>query len=153
MPLLSLLDAGVRTETRSRLAGFQPDLTRRWGTLSPGGAVGHLALAYEMAAGFGTCSERTGLLQRSVLRYLALHAPVPWPRGYPTLPELVEGAPGVRSQGFAPAHARLLAAYDLFFAADLDTGRAHPIFGPLTGWEWMRWGYLHADHHLRQFGL
>ena len=22
-----------------------------------------------------------------------------------------------------------------------------------TEWEWMRWGYLHADHHLRQFGL
>ena len=28
----------------------------------------------------------------------------------------------------------------------------HPIFGPMTDAEWMRWGYLHMDHHLRQFG-
>ena len=30
--------------------------------------------------------------------------------------------------------------------------RAHPIFGAMTEAEWMRWGYLHMDHHLRQFG-
>jgi hypothetical protein len=29
----------------------------------------------------------------------------------------------------------------------------HPMFGDLTSWQWMRWGYLHTDHHLRQFGL
>ena len=28
---------------------------------------------------------------------------------------------------------------------------AHPIFGPMTLRAWMRWGYLHVDHHLRQF--
>ena len=29
----------------------------------------------------------------------------------------------------------------------------HPIFGPLTTSQWMRWGYLHVYHHLRQFGV
>jgi hypothetical protein len=29
----------------------------------------------------------------------------------------------------------------------------HPIFGQMTEKEWMRWGYLHMDHHLRQFGV
>ena len=28
----------------------------------------------------------------------------------------------------------------------------HPIFGAMSVKDWMRWGYLHADHHLRQFG-
>jgi hypothetical protein len=28
----------------------------------------------------------------------------------------------------------------------------HPIFGKMSQREWMRWGYLHSDHHLRQFG-
>jgi hypothetical protein len=28
----------------------------------------------------------------------------------------------------------------------------HPMFGAMTTLEWMRWGYLHTDHHLRQFG-
>jgi prephenate dehydrogenase len=29
---------------------------------------------------------------------------------------------------------------------------SHPMFGPMSPEDWMRWGYLHADHHLRQFG-
>lgn len=153
MQLRSLLDAGARTETRTRLGSLHPGLKRRWGTLSPGGVVSHLALSYEMAAGVGTCSERTGFLERTALRYLALHVPVRWVRGYPTLPELVEGAPGAQPQEFARDQARLLAAYDNFVEGGAEAGRAHPILGPLTYWEWMRWGYLHADHHLRQFGL
>ena len=28
----------------------------------------------------------------------------------------------------------------------------HPFFGDMSEAEWMRWGYLHCDHHLRQFG-
>jgi hypothetical protein len=28
----------------------------------------------------------------------------------------------------------------------------HPIFGNMPDTEWFRWGYLHTDHHLRQFG-
>ena len=32
-------------------------------------------------------------------------------------------------------------------------GRPHPIFGALSRAAWLRWGYLHVDHHLRQFGV
>lgn len=28
----------------------------------------------------------------------------------------------------------------------------HPMFGTMSDRDWMRWGYLHMDHHLRQFG-
>jgi hypothetical protein len=28
----------------------------------------------------------------------------------------------------------------------------HPLFGPMSRAAWLRWGYLHLDHHLRQFG-
>ena len=28
----------------------------------------------------------------------------------------------------------------------------HPMMGHMSKWEWMRWGFLHTDHHLRQFG-
>jgi hypothetical protein len=31
-------------------------------------------------------------------------------------------------------------------------GRVHPIFGRMSEAAWLRWGWLHADHHLRQFG-
>jgi hypothetical protein len=29
----------------------------------------------------------------------------------------------------------------------------HPILGAMTRAQWMRWAFLHTDHHLRQFGL
>jgi len=31
--------------------------------------------------------------------------------------------------------------------------RRHPLFDEMSERDWMRWGYLHADHHFRQFGL
>jgi hypothetical protein len=30
-------------------------------------------------------------------------------------------------------------------------GQQHPIFGPMSRSAWLRWAYLHMDHHLRQF--
>jgi hypothetical protein len=158
MPLASLIELSKRNEIRTRMTGFDPQLERRWGTLTPGGAVCHLALAYEMVVDGAPASNRTGLLQRTGLRWVALHTRLRWPQGVPTLPELVEGAPGVRPQEFSGDRTRLLCAFDRFVAlpaagSGTIAGRPHPIFGPLTYWEWMRWGYLHADHHLRQFGL
>jgi hypothetical protein len=38
------------------------------------------------------------------------------------------------------------------FLSPASTLGPHPIFGPLSYPQWMRWGYLHCDHHLRQFG-
>jgi Protein of unknown function (DUF1569) len=28
----------------------------------------------------------------------------------------------------------------------------HPVFGRMSQLDWLRWAYLHTDHHLRQFG-
>jgi len=29
----------------------------------------------------------------------------------------------------------------------------HPFFGEMSERDWMKWGWLHMDHHLRQFGV
>ena len=31
--------------------------------------------------------------------------------------------------------------------------KMHPIFGHVSEAAWLRWAYLHMDHHLRQFGV
>ena len=49
--------------------------------------------------------------------------------------------------------ATLLASMERFASKTERDVHPHPIFGPLTTWEWQRWGWLHADHHLRQFGV
>ncbi len=120
--------------------------------MSAGGAVCHLSACFEMAVGVQACVPKTGLLQRTVLKFGALRIPLQWPHGVDTLPELVEGAPGIRPGDFDADRTRLITAFNRFVgAASLPV--AHPNFGPMSRWDWMRWGYLHTDHHLRQFGL
>jgi hypothetical protein len=153
MPLPTLLDLALRAQTRERLSRFPPDAPRVWGVMTAAEAVCHLAVSYRMVASRVSAQERTGLLQRTAFKRLALHVDVRWARGYPTLPEVKAGAPGVIPQDFTSDRDRLLADYDAFVQSATLAGTRHPIFGPLTEWEWMRWGYLHADHHLRQFSL
>jgi hypothetical protein len=48
----------------------------------------------------------------------------------------------------------LLALNERFVRRPMDYSFApHPIFGVMNESEWLRWAYLHMDHHLRQFGL
>jgi hypothetical protein len=97
-------------------------------------------------------APRTGLFERTVLKFGALRVPLRWPHGVQTLPELVEGTPLIQPGVFDRDLARLVQAYGGFLSA-ASLAPAHSIFGPMSRWDWMRWGYLHTDHHLRQFGL
>jgi len=73
-----------------------------------------------------------------------------WPKGVKTLPEADQEQGGTKPVEWDRDHAELLRMIDSFRALD---GHVHSIFGPLTAAEWNVWGYRHADHHLRQFGL
>jgi hypothetical protein len=60
---------------------------------------------------------------------------------------------GTRPGDFAADVAQLEALLEDFTAKpETLAGRPHPIFGRLSRNAWLRWGYLHTDHHLRQFG-
>jgi hypothetical protein len=48
---------------------------------------------------------------------------------------------------------RLLDSMERFSRGPRDFQfRPHPMFKKMSEGQWMRWGYLHMDHHLRQFG-
>lgn len=47
--------------------------------------------------------------------------------------------------------AELRTICDRFCERDPFTA-VHPVFGAMTRTQWLRWGWLHMDHHLRQFG-
>jgi hypothetical protein len=86
------------------------------------------------------------------MKWLALQAPMKWPKGVPTRPEVEQGVAGTAPTEFEKDRAGLLAVVARFRADLFDQSVSHPIFGSMSAEEWMRWGYLHADHHLRQFG-
>ena len=144
-----------RGELLERLARLRPDSPRQWGRMSAPEMVCHLTDAFRMAMGDKPVSDASSLSQRTVVKWAALYLPVPWPTGVlVTRPEIEQGSGGTCPGDFERDRADLVAAMVRFTAADGTAAwPSHPIFGRLTRRAWMRWGYLHVDHHLRQFGV
>lgn len=114
--------------------------------------VCHLHDAYKAALGEKYVSPATGLLQRTLLKSVALNLPLRWMKGYPTRPEIEQGRGGSPPLYFDHDLASLLTTLDRFCDGLPEPCLPHPIFAAMSVENWMRWGYLHADHHLRQFG-
>jgi hypothetical protein len=114
----------------------------------------HLNDSYRVAMGERKVSSATGLFQRTVMKWGGLYVPLPWPKNVATRPEIDQcSGGGTPPSDFERDRRELAALVKRFAAPDRDLAWApHPIFGSMSEWEWMRWGYVHADHHLRQFG-
>lgn len=143
-----------KAEIVQRLRRLQPDSARRWGRMSAHQMVCHLSDAFRMVTRQKTASPATGFVQSTVIKWFALYVPLPWPRGYPTRPEMDQEVGGTAPAQFAADLAELESLVESVSNAGKDyEWPAHPIFGPMSESAWMRWAYLHVDHHLRQFGL
>jgi hypothetical protein len=107
-----------------------------------------------MVLGEKPVSQATSLLQRTIVKWVVLYLPLPWPAGILTRPELDQELGGTRPVDFTADLAQLEALVERITAqAKTFDGRSHPIFGRMSEAAWLRWGYLHMDHHLRQFGV
>ena len=147
----------TRASIESRLASLTPDTPRRWGRMTASRMVCHLTDAFR-----GVLGERTGtaparpapLLGRTIMKWVALYAPLPWPRGLPTAAIADQERGGTPPTSF-DADLAALRAVTGRFVRELPAvaSRPHFVFGPLTEAQWARWGFRHMDHHLRQFGL
>jgi hypothetical protein len=115
--------------------------------------VCHLTDAGHMVLGEKPVTEATSLLERTIVKWLCLYLPLPWPAGILTRPELDQEQGGTRPVDFAADVKRLEALLEMIpTQSGRFDGRSHPIFGRMSSAAWLRWGYLHTDHHLRQFG-
>ena len=141
-----------RESIAGRISAITSSDQRLWGKMSAHQMVCHLCDSYKIALGEKSVSMATGFLQRTLIKFLALQAPMKWPRGAPTRPEVEQGVGGTAPVEFERDRAELLSLIDRFCSSAIDPKIQHPFFGPMTCKEWLRWGYLHADHHLCQFG-
>ena len=143
-----------RDELLRRLRALRPDSPRQWGRMTAHQMVCHLTDAFLMDTDRKPVSHASGLRQRTIVKWIALYAPFRWPAGLQTRPEVDQDFGGTKPTAFAADLAALEALVEVV-ASDpgFFTGRRHPIFGGLSRAAWMRWGYLHMDHHLRQFGV
>ena len=138
-----------------QLRQLQPDTSRRWGTLSAGEMLCHLGDAQEsvlqtrVPPGSGPPAA-----PRPLMKWLALYAPLPWPKGVPTRPGVNPKIDGTHPGDFECDRARAIESLESLAVADDTTLLSyHVVFGPMSPVDWRRWAYRHARHHLRQFGL
>jgi hypothetical protein len=115
--------------------------------------VCHLGDSFRAALGRLPVSSAVTPFSRSLLKWAAFH--LPWPPGIGTRPELdqVRGG-GTKPGDFTRDLTELEALLEEVTSHGADFSNAgHPLFGPMSRAEWLRWGYLHMDHHFRQFGV
>ena len=136
----------------ARLHQLRPDTVRLWGKMTVAQMVCHLNDSF-----LGMMGEKPAKIVRFSLwrltKPMALSGRMQWPQGVKTRPEFEQGIGGTPPAEFETDLQMLLATVERFVGtARSFEFRPHPMFGPMTEKEWMRWGYLHCDHHLRQFG-
>jgi len=149
----SLSNPNDKDELLRRLRSVRPDSRRRWGKMNPHQMICHLSDAYLVYMGERKVVFPPIYLPRPVLRWFAVWVPLPWPHGFPTAPELDQqaggGTPPVEFEHDARELEQMIERFAKL-AAD-HRWPAHPAFGRMSPAAWMRLGYLHADHHFRQF--
>jgi hypothetical protein len=164
--MLQLGNPTVKQRVVDRVAALSPGASSNWGRMTAHGMVCHLSDSFRVPLGERSASMATGLYQRTVMKWAALYVVVRWPHNRPTRPEVEQGVGGSLPEDFQADRDQLLRLIERFSACFSEhfskqfreSGRRfdrppHPLFGAMTGRQWLRWGYLHADHHLRQFGV
>jgi hypothetical protein len=142
-----------KAEILQRLKRVHPQSARRWGRMTAHQMICHLCDCFRVVIGRKPVSPASGLLQQTLVKWLALYLPLRWPAGFSTRPEVDQEAGGTRPLEFAADVAELELLIELITAQPRSVEwHAHPIFGRMSDAAWMRWAYLHLDHHLRQFG-
>lgn len=150
----SLLNSSDKEKLLRRLRQVQPDSPRRWGKMSAHQMVCHLNDSFKMAVGERPIPPAGALIPGKLVKWLALYVPIPWPHGVPTVPDLNQDVSGTKPMGFETDVRELEMLLERMTRLERDfKWGSHPVFGSMPGRDWLRLGYLHMDHHLRQFGV
>lgn len=140
-----------KAEIVARLQHLRLESARRWGRMSAHQMICHLCDSARMALGRRHVAPTGRALHRTLIKCMALYAPITWRTGILTNPEIDQECAGTKPADFSADVKDLMDLVDLMITEDLD-GQIHPLFGRLSRGAWLRWAYLHMDHHLRQFG-
>lgn len=148
----TLGDAQVVDALVARLERLTAEAPRRWGRMTAPQMVCHLA---DVNTGLAVPFPNPNARRREHFKIiLGIHSPIPWPKGIRTPARVDQEQGGTPPSGFSADRNRAITSLrTLATIPDGGWPGFHPIFGPLTDWEWRRFAWRHADHHLKQFGL
>jgi len=148
----NISEASVLEDLVGRLRRLAPTQPRVWGTMNAQQMAQHVGDAFaavlkQRAFSSKPRSGPTGLRRIAVL-YLIPRMPRGIKSGAEPASFVVEPATFAGDVDRAVTLLRQLATAPAGSLMD-----RHPILGPMTRGDWMRYAFLHTDHHLRQFGL
>jgi hypothetical protein len=152
--LRTLDQPGPKQEILKRIVCLRPNLNQRWGKMNARQMVSHLNDSFVTVMGGRQVSIDPDFRFRGLVKWCGLYLPMHWPHDVPTRPEIDQELYGTPPGDFDLDRQMLVGLVDRFSRQPRDfTFDPHPIFLEMTEWQWMRWGWLHTDHHLRQFGV
>ena len=146
----SILDPVAREELITRVHSVTAHSARQWGAMTPDQMLEHLNRALANPLGDLVTKPAFTGVRRRVIKWFAL-SPMPFPKAKAqTFPEFkAEG-----KYDLAEEKAKFRSQIERFAAIGIDGDFVEsPGFGKLTGEQYARLLYKHADHHLRQFGV
>jgi len=97
----NLADLSVRQSIVARIDRVRPESIALWGRMSAHQMVCHLSDSFLVVTGQKPVSHSTSLLQRTIVKWMALYLPLPWPAAIPTRPEIDQELGGTRPVDFA----------------------------------------------------
>ena len=149
--MATIFEPSTQADLIARVETLGENASKRWGRMSVQGMVCHLTDAFLMVLGERPSQKKPTLVERTLIRFVALHTPVPWPRGAKA-PDVVDQERGGTQPGdFGEDKVKLRTVIQRFATEAQSKPLFHPIFGELSPAELGRWAYRHVDHHLRQF--
>lgn len=150
MPTIS--NPAILAKLCARLEALRPETPRRWGAMTAGEMVCHVADAH--ASVMDPNSQRPAPRRRPVMKWLALYSPLDWPKGFKSPARIDQQKGGTKPTTFEADRQRAIATLRSLATAPPEAWPPnHAVFGTLTAEDWRVWAFRHTDHHLRQFGL
>jgi len=153
----TLASEEVKAELLERLENLSTDSKGRWGRMTVNQMLCHLSDSFILLREDNRPKNPPSTLktlQQRTMTWFALKSGLPAPRGIPTAAAVDQEKKGTKPVGFEEDKQTLIIEMQNY----ADNNRSyehcyHPIFGYLTPEEWQSFGYLHVDHHFKQFGV
>src|SRR5277367_6362031 len=89
-----------RQSIAERISALTLSDSRRWGRMSVHQMICHLCDAYRAPLGEKYVSPTRVFVPRKLFKWVALRAPLKWPKGVPTRPEVEQGVGGTAPTEF-----------------------------------------------------
>src|SRR5262245_49045917 len=129
----SFLNPSDKKSILERLNNVRPDSRRQWGRMTPHQMICHLSDSFKSRFGEKENSSVSNLFTRTAMKWFALYAPLPWPHGVNTMPEMDQEIGGTPPDDFQRDLQQLVKLIERFTAPAKDMEfHPHPFFGDMS---------------------